>query len=263
MQGVEGEVLNETNLLQTLQQHGLALSADDLHTLRNFIKPCESAITLDQQQQQSSALGNELLGSNGLLRNKDGAVVTLDGAAAAGMCAKPTASVALTLSNGQVIQLSGSEPFVDPPKVQFVAQYNSQGQPQVLASHPPLAQQPQEVAVVPTVVHGFQNEFLEDLARSQIVPDPKKVKSKATPAPKNNITTTPGGAKKTPQPKKKPPPKSNAAKVEDSPTIVVTLPAPQVATCASTGTTPTSSVASPSVVQRVQTIKLSPQNQQV
>jgi len=212
MQGVEGEVLNETNLLQTLQQHGLALSVDDLHTLRNFIKPCESAITIDQQQQQSSALGNELLGSNGLLRNKDGAVVTLDGAAAAGLCAKPTASVALTLSNGQVIQLSGSEPFVDPPKVQFVAQYNSQGQPQVLASHPPLAQQPQEVAVVPTVVHGFQNEFLEDLARSQIVPDPKKVKSKATPAPKNNnITATPVGAKKTPQSKKMPPPKRNTA----------------------------------------------------
>lgn len=41
MQTVEGEVLSESNLLQTLQQHGLALSADDLHTLRNFIKPSE------------------------------------------------------------------------------------------------------------------------------------------------------------------------------------------------------------------------------
>lgn len=41
IQTVEGEVLSESNLLQTLQQHGLALSADDLHTLRNFIKPTE------------------------------------------------------------------------------------------------------------------------------------------------------------------------------------------------------------------------------
>ena len=41
IQTVEGEMLSESNLLQTLQQHGLALSADDLHTLRNFIKPSD------------------------------------------------------------------------------------------------------------------------------------------------------------------------------------------------------------------------------
>jgi len=33
----------------------------------------------------------------------------------------------------------------------------------------------QQVEPQPVTNHGFQNEFLEDLARSQIVPDPKKV----------------------------------------------------------------------------------------
>lgn len=84
------------------------------------------------------------------------------------------------------------------------------------------------------VNHGFQNEFLEDLARSQIVSDPKKVKKPTVPVNNNN-----NAKKKLPVKKKVLPGKSDAV------------------TTATTTTTTTSSGA------RVQTIKLSPQNQQV
>lgn len=85
--------------------------------------------------------------------------------------AKPAATVSLTLGNGQVIQLT-DPPMDSQPKVQFVAQFDpSTGH--IFGS--PTTQVTQVVAprtldedVVPAN-HGFQNEFLEDLARSQVI----------------------------------------------------------------------------------------------
>jgi hypothetical protein len=192
-----------------LQQHGLALSADDLHTLRNFIKPVE----------QSSALGGGDSLVNGL---------------------KP-AAVSLTLGNGQVIQLT--EPFENqqqqqqqilqqqPPKVQFLTT-----QTPFFTNNTAVQDQQSEVI---QQQHGFQNSFLEDLARSQIVSDPKKNNKTKSPAPAN---------KKKPEPKKKKPPVNKQTGKDASTTA--TLQASSMPTTAGT-------------VQRVQTIKLSPQNQQV
>ena len=195
----DGPTLSETNLIQTLQQHGLALSADDLHTLRNFIKPVE---------QSASALPGD--GINGLTKEE----------------VKPT--VSLTLGNGQVIQLT-DQPLeaAQPPKVQFVTFQ----QPSIVTTTTEVHHQVQH--------HGFQNEFLEDLARSQILSDPKKAKNKTAPARTPTNTAATNNNKKKPEPKKK------------KPTAAVVSVAPP--------TTPTNS----GPVPRVQTIKLSPENQQV
>lgn len=210
---MDGPTLSETSIIQTLQQHGLALSADDLHTLRNFIKPVE----------QSSALGGGDSLGNGI---------------------KP-AAVSLTLGNGQVIQLT--EPFENqqqqqqqqilhqqPPKVQFLTT-----QTQLFTTSTAIQDHQGEV-VQQQQQHGFQNSFLEDLARSQIVSDPKK---------NNKMKPTQTAAnKKKPEPKKKKPP------------VTKTGAKDTVSTGASqTPSTPTNA----GTVQRVQTIKLSPQNQQV
>lgn len=214
---MDGPTLSETNLIQTLQQHGLALSADDLHTLRNFIKPAE---------QSSALVGGD--GINGLAKE----------------AVKPT--VSLTLGNGQVIQLTEAlEAAVQPqpPKIQYVT--FQQAPPPIVAEMQPV-QQPQQQ---PQQSHGFQNEFLEDLARSQIVPDPKKAKNKTTPA-----RTTNNNVKKKPEPKKKKP----AAGATTTTATATATPQTVVVTLAPTAT-PTNS----GPVPRVQTIKLSPQNQQV
>lgn len=221
-------MLSETNLIQTLHQHGLALSDDDLHTLRNFIKPSEGS-------DQSSALGSDSI-VNGL----KGPVLKA-----------PAAAVSLTLSNGQVIQLT--EPFPEAqqqPRVQFVTAPFDPQSTQIFQTVPTVAN-PTEV--VPSTNHGFQNEFLEDLARSQIVSDPKKVKNKTAP---NKVAGTNNNApKKKAEPrKKKPTPVKGAATTPNSTgapqTVVVNIPSQS---------TPTSATNVP----RVQTIKLSPQNQQV
>jgi len=229
-------MLSEMNLIQTLHQHGLALSDDDLHTLRNFIKPSE------QTSEQSSALG----GSDSLANGLKGAA----------MLKAPAAAVSLTLGNGQVIQLTG-EPFADAqqqPRVQFVTNpFDSQATqvfqaaPQAVAAP---AAPPQMTEVMHSTNHGFQNEFLEDLARSQIVSDSKKTKSKAAPvqraAPANTNNNTP--KKKAEPRKKKPPPvKAGAAGTNAGQQVNAGQTTP-----GNTGTVP-----------RVQTIKLSPQNQQV
>ncbi|XP_046439811.1 chromatin modification-related protein eaf-1-like isoform X4 [Daphnia pulex] len=225
-------MLSEMNLIQTLHQHGLALSEDDLHTLRNFIKPSEQA------SEQSSALG----GSDSLANGLKGAT----------MLKAPAAAVSLTLGNGQVIQLTG-EPFADAqqqPRVQFVtnpfdaqATQVFQAAPQAVAA--PAAPPPQMTEVMHSTNHGFQNEFLEDLARSQIVSDSKKTKSKAAPvqraAPANTNNNAP---KKKPEPRKKKPPPVKAGANAGTNATGQTTPA-------HTGSVP-----------RVQTIKLSPQNQQ-
>jgi len=226
MQPVDGPMLSETNLIQTLHQHGLALSADDLHTLRNFIKP---------NSESSALMEND--GSNGGINGiKEGGKSLVAGAA-----------VSLTLSNGQVIQLT--EPFEQqqqpkPPPVQYVT--FAQPAPAPVEIHVQQQQQQQQH-------HGFQNEFLEDLARSQIVSDPKK-------GNKNNKTTPQARTPNNNNNKKKAPPKkknaataspvTSASATNAVQTVVVTLAPP---------TTPTST----GPVQRVQTIKLSPQNQQV
>ena len=229
MQTVEGEMLSESNLLQTLQQHGLALSADDLHTLRNFIKPATNEAAAAGQQ-QSSALGSE---ANGLLHLKNDHHVE--------MTSKPAAaSVSLTLSNGQVIQLT--DPLDTQPKVQFATQFEPQAH--VFATATVATRVPDE-ELVPSN-HGFQNEFLEDLARSQIVSDSKKVKAKS-PAVKNAV-------KKKAEPKKKKPP-VKIATISTTETVHTpnSIQSQQVAS------TPGNTAGVP----RVQTIKLSPQNQQV
>ena len=225
-----GPMLSEMNLIQTLHQHGLALSDDDLHTLRNFIKPSEQA------SEQSSALG----GSDSLANGLKGAT----------MLKAPAAAVSLTLGNGQVIQLTG-EPFADAqqqPRVQFVTNPFDPQATQVFQTAPQTVSAPvaptQMTEVMHSTNHGFQNEFLEDLARSQIVSDSKKTKSKAAPvqraAPANTNNNVP--KKKAEPRKKKPPPvKAGAAGTNAG------------------QTTPTNS----GTVPRVQTIKLSPQNQQV
>lgn len=85
---VETPLISEANILQTLQQHGLALANEDLITLRNFIKPA---------------------GEGGLVSTTDSALVPGEGAAVNGAVkAKPT--VSLTLGNGQVIQLTEPQP---------------------------------------------------------------------------------------------------------------------------------------------------------
>ena len=208
---MDGPTLSETSIIQTLQQHGLALSADDLHTLRNFIKPVE----------QSSALGGGDSLVNGL---------------------KP-AAVSLTLGNGQVIQLT--EPFENqqqqqqqilqqqPPKVQFLTT-----QTPFFTTNTAVQDQQGEVIQQQQQQHGFQNSFLEDLARSQIVSDPKKNNKTKSPAP---------ATKKKPEPKKKKPPVNKTGK--DASMTAATIQA--------------SSATTAGTVQRVQTIKLSPQNQQV
>lgn len=229
-------MLSEMNLIQTLHQHGLALSDDDLHTLRNFIKPSEAS-------EQSSALG----GSDSLANGLKGAT----------MLKAPAAAVSLTLGNGQVIQLTG-EPFAaeaqqqqqQQPRVQFVTNSFDPQTNQVFQT--PAA--PPTTEVMHSTNHGFQNEFLEDLARSQIVSDSKKMKSKAalvqraTPPNANN-----NAVKKKAEPRKKKPPPVKAAN-------------------STAGTNSTQNAGSnvgnqtpPSAgnVPRVQTIKLSPQNQQV
>ena len=137
MQAVEGEVLSESNLLQTLHQHGLALSADDLHTLRNFIKPAAAAASASaaaaaaaaDDRHQSSALGESCLqwpmidgryivdvcGWNTTLMEKNDSskgLFFVAGSEVNGLVrttkdevvvAKPAATVSLTLSNGQVL----------------------------------------------------------------------------------------------------------------------------------------------------------------
>ena len=211
-------MLSETNLIETLHRHGLALSPDDLHTLRNFIKPSEAS-------EQSSALGSDSI-LNGL---KGGA----------GMLKAPAATVSLTLGNGQVIQLT--EPFPETQqqqRVQFVTTpFDSQATQVFQAA--PVAQQHAEVVQN----HGFQNEFLEDLARSQIVSDPKKKTPVRVNTPANTNNNAP---KKKPEPRKKKPTPGKVAQ-----TVVVNL--------SSQTATPTNA----NTVPRVQTIKLSPQNQQV
>ena len=213
-----GSMLSETNLIETLHRHGLALSPDDLHTLRNFIKPSEAS-------EQSSALGSDSI-LNGL---KGGA----------GMLKAPAATVSLTLGNGQVIQLT--EPFPETQqqqRVQFVTTpFDSQATQVFQAA--PVAQQHAEVVQN----HGFQNEFLEDLARSQIVSDPKKKTPVRVNTPANTNNNAP---KKKPEPRKKKPTPGKVAQ-----TVVVNL-SNQTATPTNANTVP-----------RVQTIKLSPQNQQV
>ena len=174
--------------------------------------------------------------------------------------AKPAATVSLTLGNGQVIQLT--DPSLDSqPKVQFVAQFDPStghifGSPatqvtQVVTPRPLL----DEDVVVP-VNHGFQNEFLEDLARSQIVSDSKKVKPKT-----NAVVRTVNKKKPEPKKKKPSPGKTMAAATavsgESTPAalsiVSVASSLPQIVTTSSGGGT----------IPRVQTIKLSPQNQQV
>jgi len=86
---------------------------------------------------------------------------------------KPAATVSLTLGNGQVIQLT--DPSLDSqPKVQFVAQFDpsmghifSSPTTQVTQVTQMVTPRTLDEDVVPAN-HGFQNEFLEDLARSQV-----------------------------------------------------------------------------------------------
>lgn len=229
-----GPMLSETNLIQTLHQHGLALSDDDLHTLRNFIKPSEAS-------EQSSALGSDPI-VNGL--KGQGA-----------MLKAPAAAVSLTLSNGQVIQLT--EPFPEAqqqqPRVQFVT---TPFDPQATQVFQPAPAPVPANEVINSTNHGFQNEFLEDLARSQIVPDPKKVKSKAAPVRAAAANTNNNAPKKKAEPRKKKPPPvkgvTTTPNAANSPQNVVVNLNPNQTTPTNTGNVP-----------RVQTIKLSPQNQQV
>lgn len=217
-----GPTLSETNLIQTLHQHGLALSDEDLHTLRNFIKPSEVS------EQSNSALG----GSDSIANGLKGP-----------MLKAPAAAVSLTLGNGQVIQLT--EPFPDaqqPRPVQFVTNPFEPTQVFQAAAAPEVVQ-----TTTSTTNHGFQNEFLEDLARSQIVSDPKKVKNKTTPVrPANTNNNAP---KKKPEPRKKKPTPVKAGTNATTPQTVV-VPS-------QTGGGANANV------PRVQTIKLSPENQQV
>ena len=228
-----GPMLSETNLIQTLHQHGLALSDDDLHTLRNFIKPSEGS-------DQSSALGSDSI-VNGLKGP---------------MLKAPAAAVSLTLSNGQVIQLT--EPFPEAqqqPRVQFVTAPFDPQSTQIFQTVPTAVTNNPTVEVVHSTNHGFQNEFLEDLARSQIVSDPKKVKNKTAPN-KPGTGTNNNAPKKKPEPRKKKPPPVKGG----TPTTPNSTGAPQtVVVNVPSQSTPTSA----SNVPRVQTIKLSPQNQQV
>jgi len=179
--------------------------------------------------------------------------------------AKPAATVSLTLGNGQVIQLT--DPSLDSqPKVQFVAQFDPStghifGSPatqvtQVVTPRPLL----DEDVVVP-VNHGFQNEFLEDLARSQIVSDSKKVKPKTNAAVRTVNKKKPEPKKKKPSPGKTMAAATAAAAAtavsgESTPAalsiVSVASSLPQIVTTSSGGGT----------IPRVQTIKLSPQNQQ-
>lgn len=237
-------MLSEMNLIQTLHQHGLALSDDDLHTLRNFIKPSEQ-----QASEQSSALG----GSDSLANGLKGAT----------MLKAPAAAVSLTLGNGQVIQLTG-EPFAaeaqQQPRVQFVTNaFDPQATQVFQAAPPPPAAPPPTTEVMHSTNHGFQNEFLEDLARSQIVSDSKKMKSKAalvqktTPANANN-----NAPKKKAEPRKKKPPPVKAAN-STAGTNSTATGTQSAGSNVANPTTPTNA----GTVPRVQTIKLSPQNQQV
>lgn len=245
IQTMEGDMLNESDLFQMLQQHGVALTADGLHTLRNFIKP---AVEAAADQQQQSALGSDV--NNGLVRSKENTGANI----------LKNASVSLTLGNGQVIQLT--EPFDTQQKVQFVPQLLAESQTAVQISNCQVTE-----AEMVQSNHGFQNEFLEDLARSQIVPDPKKVKS-------NKATPVRVAVKKKTEPKRK---KANAkgAPTSDAATTTISDPnatiAAPVASAVPTAANSscqqqqvvTTSANNTPVVQRVQTIKLSPQNQQV
>ena len=172
------------------------------------------------------------------------------------------ASVSLTLGNGQVIQLT--DPLDSQPKVQFVTQFDPSGH-MFNSSQGPAPQSTQTTnfsteEMVPSN-HGFQNEFLEDLARSQIVSDSKKVKAK-TPA----VRTV---NKKKPEPKKKKSPnKTMAVNSSESTNATNVTNATQlsVVNVNATGVTTSQIVTTSSTsagIPRVQTIKLSPQNQQV